>query len=135
MGRRADPVRTYQASKAATIERLVGEGIPRVMVERWIESYEGGDADLHRAWADPAAFFENAYHYARDAYDRGEKPPPAPHLERRAGSRPVRRARTEGGRGSTAGASGPATRARRPLPRLRCSRCAAPAGLPCEPNS
>jgi hypothetical protein len=77
MAGRADPERIFQAKNAATIERLVGEGIPRSMVDAWIESYEGGDADMHRARGDPN-FWQNAHHYARGEYDPRHKPPPPP---------------------------------------------------------
>ena len=77
MARRADPERIFQARKAATIERLIGDGIPRAMVDAWIESYEGGDADMHRSRADPN-FWDNAYNYARGEYDRGHQPPGPP---------------------------------------------------------
>jgi hypothetical protein len=78
VARRSDPERTFQARKAAAIERLVSGGIPRDRVHAWIESYEGGDADVHRARADPAAFWESAYRFARGEFDRGHMPPPLP---------------------------------------------------------
>lgn len=74
----SDALAEYKAQKAIAIERLVREGIPRRKVEAWIESYEGGDADLHRAWAAPVAFWSNAYHFTRHEWKLGHEPPPPP---------------------------------------------------------
>jgi hypothetical protein len=79
VSRRADPERIFAAKKAATIERLVGDGIPRTTVEAWVESWEGGAADIHDLRRD-LDFWENGYQYVRREYDAGHKPPPPPDI-------------------------------------------------------
>lgn len=74
----SDLVAEFQAHRRDTIERLVREGIPRRLVNAWIESYEGGDADLHRAYAAPVAFWANAYHFTRHEWKLGHQPPGPP---------------------------------------------------------
>lgn len=77
MSRHSTPERIFAARRAATIERLVGDGIPRTDVLAWIESYEGGAADLHDLRRDPA-FWENAQAYVTRESSAGHRPPPPP---------------------------------------------------------
>lgn len=78
MTRPPDHERIYAARRAATLERLVGEGIPREWAEAWLTSWEGGAADIHGLRREPATFWEQGYQYARAASGRGERPPPPP---------------------------------------------------------
>jgi hypothetical protein len=77
VARGSNPERIFAAQKAGTIERLVGGGVPREWAESWVESWEGGAADLHDLRRDPF-FWDNGYRYARAEFDAGHKPPPAP---------------------------------------------------------
>ena len=78
MSRSPDPERIFTAKRAATLERLINDhGVPRTWAEAWLESYEGGAADLHDLRRDPM-FWENAYNYARREYEAGNRPPPEP---------------------------------------------------------
>jgi hypothetical protein len=77
MSRPPDHERIYAARRAGTLERLVGEGIPRPWAEAWLASWEGGAADIHGLRRDPD-FWEQGYQYAHGAYERGERPPAAP---------------------------------------------------------
>lgn len=82
----------FRMQKSATIERLVREGIPRPMVVAWIESYEGGDADLHREYGGSRGVLGQCLplHSTR-VEARAPAAASARHLERRPGSRAVTR--------------------------------------------
>ena len=77
MPRRADPEQIFQARKAATLERLVSDGVPRAMAEAWITSWEGGIADIHDLRRDPR-FWESGYIFAHRQWELGNEPPPPP---------------------------------------------------------
>ena len=79
MAPRANPEAISQGRKAAKIERVVGEGIPRQLVEQWVESYEGGAADMHDLRRDPG-FWDNAHHFTIHEWSAGHKPPPPPDI-------------------------------------------------------
>lgn len=61
MSRSPDPERIFAAKRAAILERLVSDaGIPRewatAWLDRattWLDSYEGGAADIHDLRRDP----------------------------------------------------------------------------------
>jgi hypothetical protein len=74
MSRSPNSERIFAAQKAGTIERLVGGGVPRDRAIAWVESWEGGAADIHRLRRDPF-FWDNRYRYARAEFDAGHKPP------------------------------------------------------------
>jgi hypothetical protein len=73
MSRRADPERIFAARKAATIERLVADGVPRSMAEAWIASWESGIADVDDVRQDPR-FWESGYIFAHRQWELGDKP-------------------------------------------------------------
>jgi hypothetical protein len=74
MSRRADPERIFAARKAATIERLVADGVPRSKAEAWIASWESGIADVDDVRQDPR-FWESGYIFAHRQWELGDKPP------------------------------------------------------------
>lgn len=76
MSQAPDPERIFAARKAAGLERLVRDhGILRGHAIAWLESYEGGAADLHDLRRDPA-FRENGHQFARQEHNAGHRPPP-----------------------------------------------------------
>jgi len=76
MAHRSDPEAIFQARKAAVLERLVGDGIPRAMAEAWVTSWERGIADIHDLRRDPR-FWESGYIFAHREWELENKPPPA----------------------------------------------------------
>jgi hypothetical protein len=80
MSRAPDSERIFAARKAAALERLVRDhGILRADAIAWLESYEGGAADLHDLRRDPD-FWENGYRFALHEYKAGNRPPPPPDI-------------------------------------------------------
>ena len=78
MSRSTDPERLFAARKAATLERLISDhGIPREWAVAWVESWEGGAADLHDFRRDPK-FWDNGYAYVMREFNAGNGPPPPP---------------------------------------------------------
>jgi hypothetical protein len=57
--------------------RLVGDGIPRELVEKSIESFEGGAADMHDVRGD-STFSDNAYQFTTHEWKARHRPPPRP---------------------------------------------------------
>ena len=66
----------FGARRAATIERLVGFGIPRDQTIRWIELYEVEHNAFEKRYA--PTFWDDAYEKILAAYVAGERPPPRP---------------------------------------------------------
>jgi hypothetical protein len=73
-----DALAEFQAHKRSTMERLIRDGMSPRLAHAWLESFEGGDADLYRAYAAPVAFWANAYHFARHEWKLGHQPPGPP---------------------------------------------------------
>lgn len=69
--------RIFAARRAATVERLVGDGIPRDWVEAWVTSWEGAATDLHTLRRDPE-FWDRGYAYVTREWAVGHRPPPPP---------------------------------------------------------
>jgi hypothetical protein len=80
MSRSPDPERIFAAKRAATLQRLVNDhGIPRDWANAWLDSWEGGAADIHDLRRD-GSFWQHAYGYVRREYDAGHRPPPPPDI-------------------------------------------------------
>jgi hypothetical protein len=78
MSRSPDPERIFAAKRAATLQRLVNDhGIPREWATAWLDSYEGGAADLHDLRRD-RDFWANAFNYTLNEYQAGHRPPSPP---------------------------------------------------------
>jgi hypothetical protein len=76
----ADPERVFAARRAAVLDRLVRDhGVPREWASAWLESWQGGAADLHDLRRDPT-FWEQGYAYALREHGAGHGPPPAPDI-------------------------------------------------------
>jgi hypothetical protein len=71
---RPDSERIFYAKKAGTIERLVGFGIPRDWVMRWIADYERQEDPLEGRYA--ATYWPTAYEHVLALYVAGQRPPP-----------------------------------------------------------
>lgn len=68
--------RLFAARKVAALERLVHDhGVGRADAIAWLESWEGGSADMHDLRRDPT-FWEQGYRYAMGEHERGNRPPP-----------------------------------------------------------
>jgi len=68
------PERIFTARRAAAVERLIGFGIPRGWVKRWVEEYEERSDPLEGRFA--ATYWDTVYERVVARYVGGEKPPP-----------------------------------------------------------
>jgi hypothetical protein len=69
----SNPEAIHEARRAATIERLVGFGMLRRHVERWLALYEADHDAREGRW--PSTYWDDAYRHVMERYEAGDRPP------------------------------------------------------------